>query len=291
MKSIGIGRAHSKIILMGEHAVVYGFSAVALPLKTIEVVCEIRPAKEPLQENTTDPLITAIFAALAHLAITASKISYQISSSVPQRRGMGSSAAVAIAAIRSVFDYYEQPLDDPTLEMLVNQAEKIAHINPSGLDAKACLSDTALAFSRNTGFTRLELALKAYLVIADTGIHGQTSVAVDKVRRQGDQALPLLGELGQLADAFIVSLRHNDLVTMGSAMTKAHAILDDLGVSSIEANHLVRVAIDAGALGAKMSGGGLGGCVIALTDTAEKAIQLTRRLEKKGALNTWIETL
>lgn len=291
MKSIGIGRAHSKIILMGEHAVVYGFSAVALPLKTIEVVCEIRPAKEPLQENTTDPLVTAIFAALAHLAITASKISYQISSSVPQRRGMGSSAAVAIAAIRSVFDYYEQPLDDPTLEMLVNQAEKIAHINPSGLDAKACLSDTALAFSRNTGFTRLELALKAYLVIADTGIHGQTSVAVDKVRRQGDQALPLLGELGQLADTFTVALRHNDLVTMGSAMTKAHAILDDLGVSSIEANHLVRVAIDAGALGAKMSGGGLGGCVIALTDTAEKATQLARLLEKEGALNTWIETL
>ncbi|MDY3024563.1 MAG: mevalonate kinase, partial [Streptococcus hyovaginalis] len=106
MKPIGIGRAHSKIILMGEHSVVYGFPAIALPLKNIEVVCQIKPAKQALQMRIADPLITAIFAALEYLGISDAKISYQIDSTVPQRRGMGSSAAVAIAAIRAVFDYY-----------------------------------------------------------------------------------------------------------------------------------------------------------------------------------------
>ncbi len=67
---------------------------------------------------------------------------------------MGSSAAVSIAAIRAVFDYYQEKLDDETLEVLVNRAETIAHMNPSGLDAKTCLSDQAIKFIRNVGFTR-----------------------------------------------------------------------------------------------------------------------------------------
>ena len=74
---------------------------------------------------------------------------------------MGSSAAVAIAAIRAVFDYFDQELSQETLEMLVHQAETIAHSKPSGLDAKTCLSDQAISFTRNIGFKEIEVNLGA----------------------------------------------------------------------------------------------------------------------------------
>ena len=83
-KKVGVGKAHSKIILMGEHSVVYGHPALALPLKDIEVVCQIQAAEIPLTLKAQDPLTTAIFSALNYLKIKNQPISYDISSSVPE---------------------------------------------------------------------------------------------------------------------------------------------------------------------------------------------------------------
>ena len=116
----------------------------------------------------------AVFACLEHLGKQGAQIRCQVNSMVSEKRGMGSSAAVSIAAIRAVFDYFEESLDHETLEILANRAEMIAHMNPSGLDAKTCLSDVAIKFIRNVGFSEIELDLGAYLLIADTGIHGHT---------------------------------------------------------------------------------------------------------------------
>lgn len=288
---IGIGKAHSKIILMGEHAVVYGYPALALPLKNIEVTCRIKPAMVPLHFDATDPLVTAIYAALRYLEIKNHPISYEIYSEVPERRGMGSSAAVAIAAIRAVFDYFGRDLDLPTLEMLTNQAEIIAHNNPSGLDAKTCLSDVAIKFIRNIGFSELAMDLDAHLIIADTGIYGHTREAVQAVEALEDQALPYLHRLGALVEKAEHAIHSKDLLGLGSAMTAAHENLQNLQVSSSEADKLVVSALSQGALGAKMSGGGLGGCIIALVKKREKAEIIAENLMKEGAVNTWIEKL
>lgn len=290
-KKTGIGKAHSKIILMGEHSVVYGHPAIALPLKNIEVTCRITAGDETLKFDMTDPLATAIFAALEYLRQEDAQLTYFVDSQVPQRRGMGSSAAVAIAAIRAVFDYFDQDLTADLLENLVNQAEMIAHSNPSGLDAKTCLSDRPIKFIRNLGFASLTMNLDAYLVIADTGIHGHTSEAVDKVRKSGQTALPLLKNLGDLALEAEKAIEQADLQALGNAMSQAHGLLARLGVSCPEADHLVQVARSAGALGAKMSGGGLGGCIIALVKTSEEAEQLSQKLKEEGAINTWTEKL
>ena len=88
-QKIGIGRAHSKIILIGEHSVVYGYSAIALPLKNIEVVCQVQASDQALEIDISDPLSTAVFAALEFLDKSDEKISVEIESNVPSQAGDG----------------------------------------------------------------------------------------------------------------------------------------------------------------------------------------------------------
>lgn len=290
-KEMGVGRAHSKIILIGEHAVVYGYPAIALPLKDITVTCRIVPAETPWQLVKEDPLSMAVFASLEQLGFAGAKISCRVDSIVPQKRGMGSSAAISIAAIRAVFDYYQAPLDKKTLEILVNRAEMIAHMDPSGLDAKTCLSDVAIKFIRNVGFTDLELDLGASLVIADTGIHGHTREAIQKVKNLGPLALPVFHRIGELTKRAEIALDKKDLNELGQILSDCHQELTTIGVSCKKADVLVQTAQEAGALGAKMSGGGLGGCIIALVKDSNTAAELSKTLLKKGAKNTWIEHL
>ncbi len=290
-KKIGVGKAHSKIIWMGEHSVVYGYPAIAIPLQGIEVECRIYPTDEKIHFDYYDTLSTAVYAALEYLNHTDVAVSYDIRSEIPQKRGMGSSAAISIAAIRAVFDYFEQSIDMETLEILVNKAEIIAHSNPSGLDAKTCLSDKAITFIRNIGFSTLDLDLDAYLVIADTGIYGNTREAVEKVAQAEEANLPHLAALGDLTEMVQKAIQAKTISEIGPLMTKAHSHLQAIGVSIDKADQLVQISLENGALGAKMSGGGLGGCIIALAQTKAQAEKISKALTEGGAVQTWIEKL
>ena len=290
-KKLGVGQAHSKIILIGEHAVVYGYPAISLPLLEVEVTCKVVPAESPWRLYEEDTLSMAVYASLEYLDITEACIRCEIDSAIPEKRGMGSSAAISIAAIRAVFDYYGADLPHDALEILVNRAEMIAHMNPSGLDAKTCLSDQPIRFIKNVGFTELEMDLSAYLVIADTGVYGHTREAIQVVQSKGKDALPFLHALGELTQQAEDAISQKDVERLGQILSQAHLHLKEIGVSSPEADHLVETALSHGALGAKMSGGGLGGCIIALADNLTHAQELAERLEEKGAVQTWIESL
>ena len=290
-KKVGVGQAHSKIILIGEHAVVYGYPAISLPLLEVEVTCKVVPAESPWRLYEEDTLSMAVYASLEHLNIKDACIRCQIDSAIPEKRGMGSSAAISIAAIRAVFDYYQAELPHDVLEILVNRAEMIAHMNPSGLDAKTCLSDQPIRFIKNVGFTELEMNLSAYLVIADTGVYGHTREAIQVVQSKGKDALPFLHALGELTQQAEDAIRQKDAEELGQILSQAHLHLKEIGVSSPEADSLVETALSHGALGAKMSGGGLGGCIIALVANLDQAQELAKRLEEKGAVQTWIESL
>ena len=290
-KEVGVGQAHSKIILIGEHAVVYGYPAISLPLLEVEVTCRVVPAATPWRLFEEDTLSMAVYASLEYLNIKDAYIRCQIDSAIPEKRGMGSSAAISIAAIRAVFDYFEAELPRDVLEILVNRAEMIAHMNPSGLDAKTCLSDQPIRFIKNVGFEELAMDLSAYLVIADTGVYGHTREAIQVVESKGKEALPFLYALGELTQQAEEAIKARDAVMLGEILTKAHGNLKEIGVSSLEADALVETALHHGALGAKMSGGGLGGCIIALVADYHQAQDLAERLEEKGAVQTWIESL
>ena len=133
--------------------------------------------------------------------------------------------------------------------------------------------------------------LGAYLLIADTGIHGHTRDAIMNIKNMGDRALPMLEKLGKLTEETEKFIEEKDVINIGKNMISAHGELKKLGVSIKKSDVLVKTAIDEGAYGAKMSGGGLGGCIIALMESKEKAEMTGKKLMEKGAVNIWIEAL
>ena len=298
----GIGKSHSKIILIGEHSVVYGYPAIAIPLKKIEIECAIEEAKSNFFYDETDTLSVAIFTALKYLKKENEKIKYKITSQIPQKRGMGSSAAVSIAAIRAIFNYFRENLEDELLEKLVNTAEIVAHKTPSGLDAKTCLSDKAIRFVKNKGFSYIGLNLDAYLVIADTGIYGNTGEAIQNVKNLGDKAELSLKKLGRLTDEMTriltgnsenkeEKIRREKISKIGEIMTAANTELGKLNITIEKTELFVKTAIENGAAGAKISGGGLGGCVIALAENLEIMEKVKDGFTKCGAENIWVEKI
>ena len=296
----GIGKSHSKIILIGEHSVVYGYPAIAIPLKKIEIECAIEEAKSNFFYYETDTLSFEIFTALKYLKKENVKIKYKITSQIPQKRGMGSSAAVSIAAIRAIFNYFRENLEDELLEKLVNTAEIVAHKTPSGLDAKTCLSDKAIRFVKNKGFSYINLNLDAYLVIADTGIYGNTGEAIQNVKNLGSKAELSLKKLGRLTDEMTRILTGNienkeekikKISKIGEIMTAANTELGKLNITIEKTELFVKTAIENGAAGAKISGGGLGGCVIALAENLEIMEKVKDGFTKCGAENIWVEKI
>jgi len=307
-KKQGVGEAAGKIILMGEHSVVYGEPAIAFPFQGTAVTATVTPsaamtidcsyysgplAQSPRQLENIKELVQQIFSFLKK-APTAFAIT--ISSTIPSERGMGSSAATAVAVVRSFFDYYEYTYTQKELLSLVSFSEKIAHGNPSGIDAAATSGFNPVLFIKGEPLHHFPMNLShTYLVVADTGIKGQTRTVVKDVAQlfQQDQQtiLAKMTALGTLTKQAKAAIMADDNQMLGRLMTAAQNYLQTLSISNPILDQLVATALANNALGAKLTGGGRGGCMIALADSLSTAETIAQALEKQGAVTTWIQSL
>lgn len=305
MSTQGIGYANGKIILMGEHSVVYGEPSIAIPFPATQIKTTVQASEGETaidcvfykgllndMPELLESLKAVIKVSLERLGQT-DTLSLTIDSTIPAERGMGSSAAVAVATTRGIYDYFQQSLAHSELLEIVEISEKIAHGNPSGLDALMTSSSTPYYYIKGQPVTPIDLHLTAVLVVADTGKTGQTKEAVanvgEKIRsKSGAIYQRKIKDLGQLAKSSKDYLSQNQPEKLGLAMNQAQNLLSELGVSSLELDALVVSALSHNALGAKLTGGGRGGCMIALARDLNDAQVIASALKAAGAKATWL---
>ncbi|WP_278264482.1 mevalonate kinase [Nocardia sp. AG03] len=301
----GTGQAVAKAILLGEHTVVHGTPAIALPLPALPVRAVARPsagtaiaasgsfgflagAAAAATPTPSGPRV-AVEEALRRWGIGAETVEVVVYCDIPLARGLGSSAACAGAAVRAVADLYGRELDQDALYDLVQCGEQVAHGRASGIDASAVLASGPIRFHAGTA-RPIDVGMDAALVIADTGVSGSTQQAVADVRRRlaadPPAARRLLDRAAELIDTGATALSAGHTRTLGTTMLEFQDLLGELGVSTPHIDTLVAAALAAGAHGAKLTGAGLGGCVLALTETAA-APAVSTALRRAGAVQTW----
>lgn len=305
-----IASAPGKIILFGEHAVVYGHSALAVPVTQVQATCRIEDVATPttvihapdidrhyaLQHAPPDdPLATIIRHTLDALQIPAKRcFTLTVTSTIPIACGLGSGAAISTAVVRALAAYFQQPLADQAVSDLVFEVEKIYHGTPSGIDNTVIAFAQPVSFARGKQVSRFTVKTPLTFVIADTGIKSPTHKVVGDLRhrRDGDRKrydgyFESIGELVRLARS---AIEGGNVDVVAQCMLENHAILDEIGVSSPELNALVAAAMAAGATGAKLSGAGWGGNMIALA-APNRVDAVATALKKAGAVKVIVTTV
>ena len=307
MKKIGNGHATGKIILIGEHSVVYGKKAIAFPFAGVGIhtLVQANPTvhiQSKYFNGTLDEMkqVTSMHNLVSLIEVLKKDLELpnfclNIKSTIPAERGMGSSAAVAVSIIRAIFDWQALPLDEKKLLKYVDYSEQIAHDNPSGIDAVATSGTQPILFEKSQPFETFQLNVDAYLLVADTGIKGQTRQAVkdvaNLVQQKGASIRHIIDQLGDLTLEAKTAIVENQAEKLGQIMTASHRLLQKLTVSNHTLDQAVELALNHHALGAKLTGGGRGGCLIVLAKDLQNARFIQEKLISYGMKRTWLQGL
>ena len=302
-----IARAPGKAILFGEHAVVYGRPAIAVPVSQVAATAEVSelaggaPGEVWIeapdihagirlsQAAADDPLALIVRLTLEALApIEAPALRLVVHSTIPIAAGLGSSAALSVAIVRALTEHLGRALSPDRQSELAFEVEKLHHGTPSGID------NTVVAFAQPVYYRRgsppepLEIRAPIRLVIGDTGHASPTSAAVGHVRErwqsnraQTEAIFDAIASVVERARTIIAS----NVTAIGPLMDENQACLERLGVSSPELDRLITAARRAGAAGAKLSGAGMGGNMIALVDAVDLSA-VEAGLREAGAVRT-----
>ena len=308
-----VGTASGKIILFGEHAVVYGRPALAVPLSQMRARAEIRARTErgivihaldlkreiELDElPQDDPLATITQLTLNKLSATGN-LEISVQSDIPMESGFGSGAAISTAIVRGLAAYFGTRLTPAEISELVYQTEKMYHGTPSGIDNTVIAYEQPIRFvaftersNLSTGaneITPFSIAKPFTLVIANTGIASPTKITVGDVRRgwlqdpvRYEEIFDAIGAIVQEAQD---ALARGENGRLGELMTRNQLELEKIGVSSDEIEKLIEVGLQAGAKGGKLSGGGRGGNVIFYVE-GEGAEDVKRAVVEACAVGT-----
>jgi mevalonate kinase len=311
--------APGKIILFGEHAVVYGRPALAVPVTQVQATATIAASSRTgtwieapdiglssdLSHLPPDhPLAAVIHNTFSTLSISSqSPIAIHITSTIPVASGLGSGAAVSVAVIRALSEFFHSPLNNEQVNAIAYEVEKLHHGTPSGID------NTVITYAKPVYFVKLpsptgggaggevqtfHVGAPFTIVIADTGIPAPTKESVGDVRKlwETDKGKweKVFDEIEAVVNLAKEKIKNGEWTALGPLMDMNHALLQTLTVSSVELDRLVEAGRRSGALGAKMSGGGRGGNMIALV-RPEQAEEVAQALRSEGAIRTIITTI
>lgn len=297
--------APGKIILFGEHAVVYGRPALAVPVTQVKTTVDVTDSlKAGIKVEAPDvdihgelralplhhPLRTAVESVFQVLGISALPyLDIKITSTIPVASGLGSGAAVSIALIRALSAHFGHPLDDERVNSLAYEIEKLHHGTPSGIDNTVITYARPVYFLRGEPIETFQPGAPFTIVIGDTGVSAPTRESVGDVRKlwEADKKRweKIFDKVEKITKQATVAIETGKPERLGALMDQNHALLQTMSVSSAELDRLVLMARAAGASGAKLSGGGRGGNMIALV-RPERAAKVAAALIAAGARNT-----
>ncbi len=273
MTAVGLG----KIILLGEHAVVYGYPALAAALdRGVTVAAVPTPAGGSLRIDipawslkvmATDdhPVAHSLCAIADELGIGRPAVTLVGDAQIPPGAGLGSSAALAVAVARALLVHDKRNPDRAVVARAAAASETLMHGRSSGVDVALAIAGGVGVFRKATGLRSFK-SPPLRVLVGSSGTPRSTAAMVDRVAHETHEVVDdaRLRELGGLTDTGTTALLAQDLVALGTAMNRAHEILGGLGVSTAQLDSLCAVARATGAHGAKLTGAGGGGAVIAI---------------------------
>ncbi|HEU4617318.1 MAG TPA: hydroxymethylglutaryl-CoA reductase, degradative, partial [Gammaproteobacteria bacterium] len=282
---MGIG--YGKVVLLGEHAVVYGRHAIAAPvpmaIRALVEDCddgihlmiprwgvEYQLARNANERRSFERPAGVVLDALG---LSARSMRIEVFPEVPRSMGLGGSAAMAVAIVRALDKHFRLGLSEDEVNALAFESEKVAHGTPSGLDNTLACYGRALVYRPGDPPLVEPLNIRAPIptVIGMTGYEGLTAKTVGRVREAWKQDRKLYERIFDQIDALtlrgVQAIHDNDLATLGQLMNINHGMLNALQVSTPELEQLVTVARESGALGAKLTGGGGGGSIVAVCES------------------------
>lgn len=299
--------APGKIILFGEHAVVYGRPALAVPVTQVHADVEVSDSLRSgiwieapdialhAELNTLPsdhPLASVIHNFLFLWRVSRfPNLEIKIDSTIPVASGLGSGAAVTVALTRALSAHLQAPMTDEEVNAFTYEIEKLYHGTPSGIDNTVVTYAEPVYFVKRQPMEILKVGKPFTIVIADTGISAPTKESVGDVRKlwEADRQTweTVFDEIGEIVNKARRAIESGEWKKLGELMNQNHKLLQQMTVSSLELDRIVEAARNAGALGAKLSGGGRGGNMIALV-TSEEAENIASTLRAAGATHTII---
>jgi len=290
--------APGKIILFGEHAVVYGKPAIAIPVSGMRASAWSEPGEGKLTINALDlneqfslENKTSQFSVLAQTLLTKTKqnepnLTINLTSKLPQGSGMGSSAATSTAVCKALSNYLGVDLEKNQISELVFDAEKIVHGNPSGIDNTVVAYESPVYFIKGNEPMTFDSGRTFYLVIGDTGIESSTKETVGNVRAMWKKEPNLMNgyfdEIGNIAKEGKIAIEEGNVEMVGELMNDNHELLNKIGVGHPELEKLVELSIKSGAVGAKLTGGGGGGNIVALANNVKEQKEMCESITEAG---------
>lgn len=293
---------YGKIILTGEHSVVHGTHAVAAPI-TLKMKAKVwdhdkgvrllipRWGVEQTIEFGADhkySIYKSLEMILDHLDLRDKGMNIEVFPEVPRAMGMGGSAALAVAIIRALNKHFELGLGDDDVRRLSFESEDIVHGGASGIDNTVSTYGNLIAFQKGTppDMQTITLNESIPIVIGLSGVESMTSKMVKQVREQAEKYpkwyKQIFNQMDELAIASKAAIESRDLDELGMIMNMNHGFLNILGVSCPEVEELVEIARQNGALGAKLTGGGGGGAMIALCDSEKTQKTIQKEMHQAG---------